>query len=178
MFQPPQNTQKTFCSGWCNTSCRCEMSHSQLDNKSTTGMPILHAEALFISAERGLRQGILSRTSLKCHIHFSFIPKLAIFIHKQLKRPVAFGAVHFGGGNHSSDNNCHNRGCQKDARTFTRVFAKNHPISMWCSPPNVECRMTCQVEVAPWILPGPQLPPGFLGGTFWCNNHICGVDST
>jgi len=61
----------------------------------TTGTPILHVEALFISVERGLRQGILSRTSLKYYIHFSFILKLIIFICKQLKRPVAFGVVHF-----------------------------------------------------------------------------------
>jgi len=60
----------------------------------TTGTSILHVEASFISAERGLRQGISSRTSLKCHIHFGFILKLAIFICKQLKRPEAFSAVH------------------------------------------------------------------------------------
>jgi len=57
-------------------------------------MPILHVEASFISVERGLRQEILSQTSLKCYIHFSFILKLIIFIYKQLKRPVAFSAVH------------------------------------------------------------------------------------
>jgi len=61
----------------------------------TTGAPILHVEALFISAERGLRQGILSQTSLKYYIHFSFILKLIIYIYKQLKRPVAFSLVHF-----------------------------------------------------------------------------------
>jgi len=60
-----------------------------------TGTPILHEEAWFISVERGLSQGILSRTSLKYHIHFSFILKLIIFIYKQLKRPVAFSAVHW-----------------------------------------------------------------------------------
>jgi len=64
-----------------------------MDDQSTTGTPILHAEASFISAERGSRQGILSQTSLKRCIHFSFILKLAIFICKQLKRPVAFSAV-------------------------------------------------------------------------------------
>jgi len=58
-------------------------------------MPILLAEASFISAERGLCRRILSRTSLKCHMCFDFIPKLVIFIHKQLKRLAAFGAVHF-----------------------------------------------------------------------------------
>jgi len=58
-----------------------------------TGTPILHAETSFISAERRLRQGILSRTSFKCCIHFGFILKLTIFICKQLKRPVAFGTV-------------------------------------------------------------------------------------
>jgi len=45
---------------------------------------------------------ISSRTSLKHHIHFSFILKLIIFIYKQLKRPVAFSAVHFV-TQHSSD---------------------------------------------------------------------------
>jgi len=37
---------------------------------------------------------ILSWTSLKYYIHFSFILKLIIFIYKQLKRPVAFSVVH------------------------------------------------------------------------------------
>jgi len=79
----------------CNASCRHKTSHSQLDDKSVTGTPILHAEASFISAERGLHQEFLSRTSLKCHICFGFILKLMIFICKQLKRPVAFSAVQF-----------------------------------------------------------------------------------
>jgi len=61
-----------------------------------TGTPILHAEASFISAERGLHRGISSWTSLKCYIHFSFILKLIIFIYKQLRRPVAFSAVQNG----------------------------------------------------------------------------------
>jgi len=60
----------------------------------TTGTPILHVEASFNSVERGLRRGISSWTSLKHCIHFSFILKLTIFIYKQLKRPVAFSAVH------------------------------------------------------------------------------------
>jgi len=62
-----------------------------------TGTPILHVEASFISAERGLRRLILSRTSLKHYIHFSFILKLTIFIYKQLKRHGAFSAVHSNG---------------------------------------------------------------------------------
>jgi len=62
--------------------------------KHVTGTPILHVEASFISVERGLRRGILSWTSLKHYIHFSFILKLIIFIYKQLKRPVAFSVVH------------------------------------------------------------------------------------
>jgi len=37
---------------------------------------------------------ISSWTSLKYYIDFSFIPKLVIFIYKQLKRPVAFSVVH------------------------------------------------------------------------------------
>jgi len=53
-----------------------------------TSMQILHAEALRITAERGLHQGILSQTHLKCHIQF------LIFICKQLKMCVAFGAGH------------------------------------------------------------------------------------
>ena len=59
-----------------------------------TGTPILHVEASFISAKRGLRRGISSWTSLKYCIHFSFILKLIICRHKQLNRPVAFSAVH------------------------------------------------------------------------------------
>jgi len=66
-----------------------------VDNKSITGTPILHVEASFISAERGLRREILSRTSLKHYIHFSFILKLITFICKQLKRPVAFSVVQY-----------------------------------------------------------------------------------
>jgi len=76
-----------------------QTSHSQLDDKSITGTPILHVEASFISVERGLRQGILSRTTLKHYIYFSFILKLIIFIYKQLKRPVAFSAVQGPPGN-------------------------------------------------------------------------------
>jgi len=83
-----------LCSGWHDTSYRYKTSHSQLDNKSITGMPILQVEASFISAERGLRGGILSQTTLKCYIHYSLIPKLIIFIYKQLKRLVAFTAMH------------------------------------------------------------------------------------
>jgi len=52
---PLQNDQKTFCSVWCNTSHCCTDCHSQLNNKSVKGMLILHAEASFNSAERGLR---------------------------------------------------------------------------------------------------------------------------
>jgi len=76
-------------------SYRCNEVIPKRTTFCTTGTPILHVEAPFISAERGLRRGISSRTSLKCHIHFSFILKLIIFIYKQLKRPVAFSAVHF-----------------------------------------------------------------------------------
>jgi len=63
----------THCSGCCNTSCRSETSHSQLNDKSMTGTLILHAEASFIAAERGLRLGILSCTSLKHCIWFQLI---------------------------------------------------------------------------------------------------------
>jgi len=97
MFHPPNGAQRTFCSGWDNTSCRCDEVIPKRTTFCTTGTPILHAASLFISesAERGLRRGVSSRTSLKCCIHFSFILKLAIFICKQLKRPVDFSAVHF-----------------------------------------------------------------------------------
>jgi len=64
-----------------------------LHNKSITGTPILHVEASFISVERGLRRGILSRTSLILHLVLVH-SKLIIFIYKQLKRPVAFSVVH------------------------------------------------------------------------------------
>jgi len=64
------NAWKTFCSGSHDTSCRHRLVTSQMDNKCTTGMLILHAEASFTSAERGLRGEILSRVSLKCHIQF------------------------------------------------------------------------------------------------------------
>jgi len=74
-------------------SCHHKTSRSQLDNKSETGAPILHAEALFISAETGFHQWILSRTSLKGCIHFGFIPKLTMFTCQQLKRHATFGAV-------------------------------------------------------------------------------------
>mgnify|MGYP000198940078 CR=1 FL=1 len=73
-------------------SYRCKQSHNKPHNWHANSLPV---EALFISVERGLRQEILSRTSLKYYIHFSFILKLIILIYKQLKRPVAFGVVHF-----------------------------------------------------------------------------------
>jgi len=59
----------------------------------TTGTPILHVEASFISVERGLRRGSRAEP-LKYYIHFSFILKLIIFIYKQLKRSVAFSVLH------------------------------------------------------------------------------------
>ena len=66
-------------------------SHSQVDDKSATRTPILHAEA-----ERGLCWGILSRTSLKHHNHFGSFLKLTTFICKQLKMHVAFSVVQRG----------------------------------------------------------------------------------
>jgi len=65
-----------FCSEWCNASHRCRLVMSQADNKSVTGMPILRVEALFTSAERGLRREILSRTSLKHCFWFRSFPSL------------------------------------------------------------------------------------------------------
>jgi len=95
VFCFPNNVWKTFCSGQDNTSYHCNKVIQKWTTFHATGTPILHAEASFISAERGLRRGVSSRTSLKCCIHFSFILKLAFFICEQLKRPAAFGAVHF-----------------------------------------------------------------------------------
>jgi len=43
----------------------------QVTTNHTTGTPILHVEVSCISAERGMRREILSRTSLKCYIQFS-----------------------------------------------------------------------------------------------------------
>jgi len=65
----------------------------QVTTNHTTGMPILYVEVSFISAERGMRREILSRTSLKCHIQFSSVLSLQFSF---LKRPVAFNAVHQG----------------------------------------------------------------------------------
>jgi len=82
--------QNMFCSGSFNTSCPCKQSRNKLHHwhaDSSCGS-IVH-----LSRERTVPR-ILSWTSLKCCIHFGFIPKLTIFICKQLKRPVAFGAVH------------------------------------------------------------------------------------
>jgi len=88
-MHPPNNVQKMFSSGWNNTSCRCDTSHAKLCNSHAdpSQRSIVH-----LSRERTAPR-ISSWTSLKHHIHFSFIPKLAIVIHKQLKRPVAFGAA-------------------------------------------------------------------------------------
>jgi len=74
-----------------NTSYRYYQSHSKVYD--------WHADSsrrsiVKLSRER-ITPRISSRTSLKCYIHFSFILKLMIFICKQLKRPVAFSAVHF-----------------------------------------------------------------------------------
>jgi len=52
-------------------------SHSQLNNKSMTGTPMLHVEASFSPAERGLRPEILSQTSLKHHISFGSFPQFS-----------------------------------------------------------------------------------------------------
>jgi len=83
-----------FCSGWYNTSYRYKTSHSQLDNKSITGTPILHVEASFISVERGLPRDLEPNLSQILH-SFLIHSKAYNFIYKQLKRPVAFSVVHF-----------------------------------------------------------------------------------
>jgi len=56
----------------------------------TTGTPIIHVEASFISVERGLHREILSQTSLKCYIHFSFILKLIIFHLQTTQKACSF----------------------------------------------------------------------------------------
>jgi len=90
-FRPLQQ-QNTFCSvSLLTRAVVAQQSHNKLCN--------WHADSsrrsiVQRSGERTAPK-ILSWTSLKCHIHFSFILKLAIFICKQLKRPVAFSAVHF-----------------------------------------------------------------------------------
>jgi len=99
--------QNMFCSGSFDTSCCCRRVIPKWTTIFTTGTPILHLEASFISAERGLRREILSQTSLNHNIHFSSILKL---IRKQLKRPMAFGAVHIVGHGkrsfHKKTSNC------------------------------------------------------------------------
>jgi len=75
-----------------DTSCRHCQSHSKVCD--------WHADASRRSIVEPSRERITpkisSRTSLQHCIHFSFTPKLAIFICKQLKRPVAFIVVHRG----------------------------------------------------------------------------------
>jgi len=74
-----------------NTSYRYCQSHSKVHDWHADSSRRSIAK---LSRER-ITPRILSRTSLKHYIHFSFILKLIIFICKQLKRPVAFSAVHF-----------------------------------------------------------------------------------
>jgi len=89
-----QNDCKMSCSLWHKTSHCRDNTHSQLNDKSTKCTPILHAEAAFISTERRLRQWILGRTSLECHICFWFVRSAPFSFAKQLKSRVAFGAAH------------------------------------------------------------------------------------
>jgi len=84
--------RNTFCSGsFLTRAVVTKQSHNKLCN--------WHADSsrrsiVQLSRERTAPR-ISSWTSLKQHIHFSFILKLIIFIYKQLKRPVAFSVVHF-----------------------------------------------------------------------------------
>jgi len=90
---PPNNGLTRFVLDGTTRAIVVIQRHCKVITKCTTGTPILHVEALFISVERGLRRGISSWTSLKYYIHVSFILKLIIFIYKPLKRPVAFSVV-------------------------------------------------------------------------------------
>jgi len=92
-MHPPNNGLTRFVLDRTTRAIVAMQRHCKVITKHTTGTPILPVEASFNSAERGLRRGISSWTSLKCYIHFSFILKLIIFIYKQLKRPVAFSVV-------------------------------------------------------------------------------------
>jgi len=63
---------------WCRSQ--------QVTKENNKETPILHMEASFISVERGMHWGILSRTSL---LHLDLVhSKFTIFICKQFKRPV------------------------------------------------------------------------------------------
>jgi len=73
-----------------NTSYRCYQSHSKAYDWHADSS---HRSFVERSRDR-ITPRILSRTSLKYYIHFSFILKLITFICKQLKRPVAFSVVH------------------------------------------------------------------------------------
>jgi len=70
-------------------SCRCEQSHCKPHN----GHADSPCGSIVERSRERIAPRISSRTSLKHHIHFSFILKLTIFIYKQLKRPAAFSAV-------------------------------------------------------------------------------------
>jgi len=83
--------RNTFFSGsFITWAIVTQMSHNKLHN--------WHIDSSRRSIVQRSRErtapGISSWTSLKCCIHFSFILRLTIFIYKQLKRPVAFSAVH------------------------------------------------------------------------------------
>jgi len=69
--------------------------HFQLSDKSVTGTSILHLEASFISAERGSSVPRDLELNLSQMSHLVLVHcELTIYICKQLKRPVAFSAVH------------------------------------------------------------------------------------
>ena len=100
--QLPQNTQKTFCSGWCNTSCRCRTSHSQFDTWQQVHnwhASSLRGSVAHLSRERIAQRDLepnLSQTLHSFQLHskaHNFHLKLIIFICKQLKKPVTFGTV-------------------------------------------------------------------------------------
>jgi len=69
-------------------------SWQKLTKKTNEDMPILHAEASFISAKKGLRRGSLSLCVSQMSHLVLFHSELTICICKQLKRHVAFSTVH------------------------------------------------------------------------------------
>jgi len=93
-----------------NTSYRCYQSHSKVYDWHANSS---RRSIVELSRER-ITPRILSRTSLKYYIHFSFILKLIIFIYKQLKRPVAFSVVQLGSNEMEQNDRAINLGCEID----------------------------------------------------------------
>ena len=75
-----------------NTSCRCETSHNKPHNWHANSS---RGSVMHLSRERNAPRNLEPNLSQMLH-SVQFISKLTIFICKQLKRPVAFNAVHQG----------------------------------------------------------------------------------